>query len=136
MTTAASTKRRRAVPPDWRTKFLKELERSGLVSKATAAAGVSRTTVYNERSQNTDFKRAWKAAWAKSGRQNKRGPIARPWHADFLRHLRDTGKVSAAITLSRISRTNVYAARNTHDDFRQAWDQALTANRGLHLVGA
>jgi transposase-like protein len=47
------------------------------------------------------------------------------WEPGFLAVLRQTGNVSAACRAADIERSTAYRVRNEHEDFRQAWDDAL-----------
>lgn len=50
---------------DWQPDFLKALERTQMVSSACAAAGVARTTVYERRAKDPEFRAAWAAVEAR-----------------------------------------------------------------------
>jgi len=53
------TKIRTRKKDDWRPRFLKAFAEHGLVIEAAAAAGVGRSTVYDERQKNESFALAW-----------------------------------------------------------------------------
>lgn len=58
---AAPVKRppRRRQPKDWAPKFLEELKTTGMVSVACERAAVGRTTVYDRRDVDEEFRAAW-----------------------------------------------------------------------------
>jgi hypothetical protein len=59
-------------------------------------------------------------------RQTSTSPApARIWDKSFLAALRVHGNVSVACHVCEIDRSTVYRRRNTDDEFRQAWDDAM-----------
>jgi len=47
------------------------------------------------------------------------------WQSKFIQNLRRTGNVRAACKVAKISRTAAYNHRNTDNEFKAVWDEAL-----------
>lgn len=143
-------KRARARPlgTDAAAAFLGELEVSGNVLRAAAAAGVGPWTAYRRRARDADFAEAWDAALARArariageggrsdtvtrryaGRPRLTAPRANEWTARteraFLDHLSLTANVRAAAEAAGVSASGAWLRRRRMPDFAQAWAEAV-----------
>lgn len=124
--------------PDWIGPFLEELERTGMVKLAVAAAGVTHGAVYAQRRRNSAFDTAWSKALGKRKDAGEASPNGNMlpmvtvmaasnagWKTAFLENLAASSNVSASAAAVNVPLATVYRTRRKEPAFAESWRQAL-----------
>lgn len=110
--------------PEVRATFLRTLTKTGFISRAAAAVGISQSAVHQYRARHADFAAACKAAAAAPADKPGYARWTAAMEAVFLEALAETGSAIAAAARAGTTQSNAYRRRRREASFAAGWADA------------